>query len=79
MLSPVSPSRPGDVIEDPNDRAVVLLASYGKLDFLLPADAESNVTLGLALPRVEILKVAHHGSADEGLAALLDASGRGWR
>jgi competence protein ComEC len=29
------------------------------------------VTLPLRLPRVEVLKVAHHGSADEGLSRLL--------
>lgn len=57
---------------DPNDRAVVILASFGAIDVLLPADAESNVTLSLPLPRVEVLKVAHHGSADEGLPELLD-------
>jgi competence protein ComEC len=52
---------------NPNDYAVVLLASYGETDVLLPADAESNVTGRLLLPPVEVLKVAHHGSADDGL------------
>jgi competence protein ComEC len=33
----------------------------------LTADAESNVTAPLALHAVEVLKVAHHGSADPGL------------
>ena len=46
--------------------------SDGAFDLLLPADAESNVTAALDLPRVEALKVAHHGSADEGLPALLE-------
>jgi competence protein ComEC len=55
----------------PNLRAVVALASVGSFDLLLPADAESDVTLPLELPRVEALKVAHHGSADEGLPLLL--------
>jgi competence protein ComEC len=55
----------------PNQRAVVALASYGGFDLLLPADAESDVTLPLALPRVEALKVAHHGSEDDGLPLLL--------
>ena len=44
----------------------------GAFDLLLPADAESNVTAALDLPRVEALKVAHHGSADAGLPALLE-------
>jgi competence protein ComEC len=52
---------------DPNDSAIVLLASYGETDVLLPADAESNVTARLPLDAVEVLKVAHHGSADDGL------------
>jgi competence protein ComEC len=57
---------------DPNLRATVILATYGRVDVLLTADAESPVTLPLRPPRVEILKVAHHGSADEGLPRLLE-------
>ena len=34
--------------EDPNDHAVVLLASYGEVDVLLTADAESDVTAPLS-------------------------------
>ena len=40
-------------------------------DVFLPADAESDVTARLSLPEVEILKVAHHGSEDPGLADTL--------
>jgi competence protein ComEC len=65
------PEDAGDPGEDPNENAIVLLASYGSIDVLFTADAESNVTLPLAPPPVEILKVAHHGSADAGLASLL--------
>jgi competence protein ComEC len=68
LLWPDGPGEPG---EDPNLRATVILATYGKVDVLLPADAESPVTLPLHPPRVEILKVAHHGSADDGLTRLL--------
>jgi len=57
---------------DPNDRALVAHVESGAFDLLLPADAESDVTAALALPRVEALKVAHHGSADAGLPALLE-------
>ena len=39
---------------------------------LLTADAESDVLARLDLPRVDVLKVSHHGSADEGLPALLE-------
>jgi competence protein ComEC len=68
VLWPDGSASPAD---DPNDHATVLLASYGAVDALLPADAESNVTLPLRPPRLEILKVAHHGSADPLLEDLL--------
>jgi competence protein ComEC len=56
---------------DPNQRAVVALVRDGAFDLLLTADAESDVTAPLALRPVDALKVAHHGSADPGLPALL--------
>jgi competence protein ComEC len=56
---------------DPNNRAVVAIASVGSFDVLLTADAESDITGPLQLPPVEALKVAHHGSEDPGLPALL--------
>jgi competence protein ComEC len=68
VLWPEDGGAPG---EDPNQNATVLLASYGEVDVLLPADSESGVTLPLRPPPVEVLKVAHHGSADDGLARLL--------
>jgi competence protein ComEC len=68
VLWPDDSARSGD---DPNDHAIVLLASYGRVDVLLTADAETDVTGRLALSPVEVLKVAHHGSADPGLPALL--------
>jgi competence protein ComEC len=68
VLWPDGPGLPG---EDPHDHCVVVLASYGDVDALLPGDAESPVTSPLRPPPVEILKVAHHGSADPGLPALL--------
>ena len=64
VLWPDGAGSPGD---DPNNHAIVLVASYGQTDALFTADAESDVTGHLQLPPVEILKVAHHGSADEGL------------
>ena len=49
----------------------MLLATFGEVDALLTADAETNVTARLLSRRVEILKVAHHGSADPGLESEL--------
>ena len=57
--------------DDPNDRAIVLEARVGALRVLLPADAESAVLSGLDLGAADVLKVSHHGSADEALPALL--------
>ncbi len=65
------PDRPGTEAEDPNRLPVVLLATYGDTDALLTADAETDVTARLMSRRIEILKVAHHGSADPGLASEL--------
>jgi competence protein ComEC len=66
------PDGPGLAGEDPHEHGVVLLASYGQFDALLTGDSESPVTLPLRPPAVELLKVAHHGSSDEGLGELLD-------
>jgi competence protein ComEC len=68
VLSPAGAGAPSD---DPNRGSVVLLASYGDVDALLPGDAETDVTAPLLSRHVEILKVAHHGSRDEGLEAEL--------
>ena len=57
--------------EDANDAALVVLARAPGLSALLTADAESNVLTRLRLQHVDILKVAHHGSADAGLADVL--------
>jgi len=63
---------PGDPrTGDPNLTATVALARLGRTTALLTGDAESDVTLPLDLPDVDVLKVAHHGSEDEGLPALL--------
>jgi competence protein ComEC len=71
VLSP--PRRPrGPPPEDPNPRAVVAIVSVGDFDLLLSADAESPTLSGLRLPRVEAMKVPHHGSRDPGLPQVLD-------
>ena len=65
------PAGPVPPEADPNDRALVMHVRVGSFDLLLPADAESPSPRRSTLPAVEALKVAHHGSADEGLPALL--------
>ncbi len=62
------PDRAGPSGEDPHLHGTVLLASYDSIDLLLTGDSESTVTRALPLRPVEVLKVAHHGSTDAGLA-----------
>jgi competence protein ComEC len=57
--------------EDPNTQALVLLARWGRFSMLLTADAEAEAVPIDSGP-VDVLKVAHHGSDDAGLAPLLD-------
>lgn len=57
--------------EDPNRLALVLLARWRGFSMLLTADAEAEAT-PLDPGPIDVLKVAHHGSDDAGLAALLD-------
>lgn len=68
LWPPPGASRAGD----PNRTATVAVARAGGRSILLTADAESDVTLPLDLPDVDVLKVAHHGSDDPGLPALLE-------
>jgi competence protein ComEC len=56
---------------DPNHLALVLLARWRSFTMLLTADAEAE-SIPLDPGPVDVLKVAHHGSDDAGLAALLD-------
>jgi competence protein ComEC len=56
---------------DPNDAAVVLLARWRRFSMLLTADAEAE-SVPIDPGPVDVLKVAHHGSDDAGLDALLD-------
>ncbi len=65
------PDSAGQPNQDPHAHGAVLVASYGEFDALLTGDSESDVTSPLRPAPVELLKVAHHGSADPGLASLL--------
>jgi competence protein ComEC len=56
---------------DPNQLALVLLARWGAFSMLLTADAEAEA-VPIAAGPIDVLKVAHHGSEDAGLASLLD-------
>lgn len=56
---------------DPNGQALVLLARWRRFTMLLTADAEAG-EVPIDPGPVDVLKVAHHGSEDPGLDALLD-------
>jgi competence protein ComEC len=70
---PPGPGPPGSTgtggqPEGANDASVTLLFQTGGLSLLLPGDLEPDAQSGLlsaypALPQVDVLKVAHHGSA----------------
>jgi competence protein ComEC len=72
VLSPVREAPELHAGADPNQRAIVAEARVGAFRMLLAADAESEVLSTLDLGPVDVLKVAHHGSADPGLSALLE-------
>jgi competence protein ComEC len=67
LLSEPSPAA------DPNELALVLLARWHDFAMLLSADAEAEA-VPLDPGPLDVLKVAHHGSDDTGLAALLEHS-----
>jgi competence protein ComEC len=57
--------------DDPNRVSLVLLARWHSFSMLLTGDAEAEA-VPLEPGPVDVLKVAHHGSEDAGLAALLE-------
>ena len=57
--------------EDPNLLSLVLLAEWRHFSILLTGDAEAH-DAPLDPGPVDVLKVAHHGSEDEGLEPLLE-------
>lgn len=59
--------------QDPNQLALVMEARWRGFSMLLTADAEAEA-VPLDPGPVDVLKVAHHGSDDAGLGALLDSA-----
>ena len=45
-----------------NNNGIILRVAYGRVSFLMMADAEKAERENHALPKCDILKVAHHGS-----------------
>ena len=61
VLNPVEP-----LFSDPNSNSIVLMLSYGNVDFLfmgdVQQDSESSMIAAGQLQDIDILKVGHHGS-----------------
>ncbi|MCX4535177.1 ComEC/Rec2 family competence protein [Streptomyces sp. NBC_01669] len=81
VLWPAGGATAGPVPEEPNDASVTLFVRTGGLSLLLLGDLEPAAQQGLlrqypALPRVDVLKVAHHGSAHQDPALLRSARPR---
>ncbi|MHB8893484.1 MAG: ComEC/Rec2 family competence protein, partial [Candidatus Limnocylindrales bacterium] len=71
------PVEPADTGRGINGASVILLGEAAGRRFLLAGDAEDDVDPVLAargLPRLDVLKVAHHGSATATSAGLLAAT-----
>ena len=65
----------GGSTTDSNDASIVLMVTYGTIDYLLTGDIDSDIEAKL-LPKynlqAEVLKVAHHGSSTATSAAFLN-------
>ena len=70
LVEPLRPVDPAGGV-DPNGLSLVLLAEWRHFSMLLTGDAEAEAA-PLDPGPVDVLKVAHHGSADAGLEGLLE-------
>jgi competence protein ComEC len=71
------PLEPADTGTGINNVSIVLLGEVGRRRFLLAGDIEEGIDptlLKRGIPRVDVLKVAHHGSATASTDAFLDAA-----
>jgi competence protein ComEC len=70
------PREPADGGTAINNVSVVLLGEVGRERFLLAGDIEQEIDpilVGRGLPRVDLLKIAHHGSRTSSTGPFLDA------
>ena len=72
VVAPRPPSRPPS--RGRNEDSVVLRVSLGEVDFLLTGDVEGEGLSGVRFPRVEVLKIPHHGSRSTSPAAFVEAT-----
>ncbi len=70
------PREPADGGTAINNVSIVLLGEVGRERFLLAGDIEEEIDpilVGRGLPRVDLLKIAHHGSRTSSTGPFLDA------
>ena len=71
MLNPIDP-----LTQDTNNNSIVLMLSYGNVDFLFMGDAqqdsESSMIAAGQLQDIDILKIGHHGSRTSSSQAFLN-------
>jgi competence protein ComEC len=72
-LTVLAPEPTGEPAAEPNAESVVLMAQFAGFSSLLTGDAEAEAA-PIAPGPFDVLKVAHHGSADAGLDRLLATS-----
>jgi competence protein ComEC len=75
VLGPPADYRPSETPK--NNDSLVLCLRFGRHAFLLPGDAEKQIEWDMldrhALPRLDVLKVAHHGSKTSSTEEFLNA------
>lgn len=64
-------TRVANPVADSNTIAAVAVVTAGSVRMLAAGDAESPQLSSLSLPNVDVLKVSHHGSSDQGLPGIL--------
>jgi competence protein ComEC len=77
ILRVVGPVPGQSELDEENDRSLVLMVSWGAIDFLLTGDIEATgegrlLASGASL-EAEVLKVAHHGSSTSSTAEFVAA------